>query len=199
MRTKNGFGLLALSLVAFSNLGLPENRRPSQTSSSVVRASICGNRLGTSFGPYYDKKQGYYLLGDVDGLGKPMIASLILCPDFKPLKSYGARRDEITQKTLPLLREGKGVNIGDSPYQVRQKIGQPPHETRYNRISKIRTYIYGGKIDLKVDGEMQSGWDYTATYTFHREKLWSIEYHAEMHIPEGYDEMGNRLPEDEDW
>lgn len=187
-----------VSFLVFSAIicpwALARGGKSTQTKPSVIRTTIADKKLGTSFGPFYDKQEGYYLLGNVDGLGKAMVAYLILRPDFKPLEDYGISREDVKEKTLPHLRGGRGINIGDTPRQVRQKIGQAAHKSRYNRKTKARTYIYQSKISLKVGDEMARDWDYTATYTFHHEKLWSIEYEARMHIPKGYDEMFNRLP-----
>lgn len=193
MQKKYQFLVIVLALFAVSFCGVASQRKSHQSASRVLRTVISGRRLGTSFGPYYDAKTGYYLTGIVDGLGRPMVAYLILRPDFAPLESHGLSREDIKQKSLSRLRKGKGINIGDSPQQVRQKIGRNAHQSYHNPKTKALTYIYRAAISLKVDNEMQNGWDYKATYTFRRDKLRSIEYEARMHIPKGYDEMGNRL------
>lgn len=129
----------------------------------------------------FDPKSGYYLERSTDGLGKLMVLQLVLIPDRKRLDTG----DDIkTQKvTLPRLTNGKGVNIGDSPKQVEGKLGALPEVSRYNRKTKIRTYIYKAPIALLLNASAGKSrhwfnWEYQAFYEFHHEKLWAISYRA---------------------
>jgi hypothetical protein len=147
---------------------------------SFVRLSLAGSRLEDE-GSYvkYDQKERYYLIatGDCDGAS----IDLILSPDPKGFgfdSSDAASRRRVKRVTLPRLRTGTGVNIGDTPQQVRRKLGVPPHWSSYDRETKEREWVYRAAILVK--SRQQRGKQYyRATYTFHNERLWSIHYNMQ--------------------
>ena len=72
-----------------------------------------------------------------------------------------------------LLRTGKGVTIGNSSREVRQKLGTPTK-------SSYRTYAFGEKLKIytyqwkhKVNKQARM---YVANYTFSHNRLWAIEF-----------------------
>jgi len=133
-----------------------------------VRFSLAGGDLGKADSyTKFDPKQRYYLIatGDCDGAS----VSLILTP--KP-DGYGIEPDDKKSwgkfVSLPRLRTGQGVNIGETPQQVKRKLGRAPHFLSYEAGKKERIYQYRANLG--------NGWQYLGIYTFHNERLWAIHY-----------------------
>jgi hypothetical protein len=98
----------------------------------------------------YDPKQRYYLIAqkheENDG-GPPHRIVLTLTPgtrtpgpryyfDTPDPEQEGLKVDK--RVTLPRLSTGTGVNIGDTPQQVRRKLGTVPHHEGHARKRQAR-------------------------------------------------------------
>jgi hypothetical protein len=164
--------------------------KPTQTPSQefkyrakFVRTYLAGSRLSPAQKNFlkFDKKEGYYLNSYSDGLGRLMSIKLVLSPDPKrigdPYSDGEIAKKSITFTVLPRLRTGKGVNIGDSPQQVRRKLGSSPMTSQYNYKSKERVYTWKAPIVVKAENRWQN-WTYYGIYTFRNEQLWAIKYWA---------------------
>lgn len=144
----------------------------SQKHPAFVRFSLAGGSLmdKDNFYEEYDAKERYYLIstGDCDGTSR----DLILTPSPASSGIGGddrsfAKDKNIKRVTLPRLRNGKGVNIGDTPKQVKRKLGRGPHRSWIRNDLKVRVWNYYSKTH-----------SYTATYLFRKGRLWSISYHV---------------------
>lgn len=143
---------------------------------SILRFELAGVdvRDGLSF-VKCDAKAGYYLSARTDGFSRSYsLTMLTLSPnrtcdtlmDFTPVKAA----------TLPRLRSGKGVNLGDDPPMVEQKLGALPTTTGYDRRSRQLTYTYETAFKLTRGTMIHKRMDYRSTYVFHNGRLWSVEY-----------------------
>jgi hypothetical protein len=104
-----------------------------------------------------------------------MLISLLLCPDRSRIDDTYSKN--IIHTTLPRLRTGKGINIGDTPQQVRRKLGSQPATSQYNYKSKQRVLTWKAPIMINAEGRWQN-WAYRGIYTFRNERLWAIKYVA---------------------
>jgi hypothetical protein len=148
-----------------------------------VRASLAGSQLNPSQKNFlkFNKKEGYYLYYSSDGLGRLMSMKLVLCPDLNRLdvhypKGPTAKRN-IEMNSLPRLRTGKGVNLGNSPQQVQRNLGSPPQISKYNYKTGEHVYTWKSPIAVKANSRWQN-WAYHGIYTFRNERLWTITYWA---------------------
>lgn len=165
---KNGKSI-AVALVLLPTLAVASPGSKPQKFPAFVRFRLAGGNLmdKDNFYEKYDAKERYYLIstGDCDGT----VRTLILTPS--PSSSgmgdddrYFAEKS-LKRVTLPHLRNGKGVNIGDTPQQVRKKLGVGPHRAWAKKDSKARVWAYYSKRH-----------SYAAEYTFRKGSLWSIIY-----------------------
>ncbi|MBI5832892.1 MAG: hypothetical protein HZB16_11380 [Armatimonadetes bacterium] len=164
-------GLAVLFIVATALEAAAGQPRP-----YLVRLTLAGGKL-VDQADYckFDKNQGYYLIatGDCDGAS----VDLVLTPDPTPYGWGGDTTDggrPPTPASLPRLRTGTGVNIGESPKQVLAKLGAKPESNTYDKKTRVREMCFYAKVKVRSMGR-----DYTrygATYTFRDEKLWKIGY-----------------------
>lgn len=180
--------MMALGIIAAPTVGV--FAASSHDNPTYARLTICGIRLGNS-ATIYDAKEKYFLVstGDCDGAS----LTVVLSPDinrlgFGGMDTEAGRKEliaEANKTSLPHLRDGSGVNIGDSPRRVKQKNGTP---TRVLRNSLEVTYIYAGKIWVRPEKSYETVFldessravqrGYRAEYFFRHNKLWAIRYTA---------------------
>lgn len=190
-----------LLLMAFASVGSrakvdAKDTRKVAPQASFVRTYLAGTRLSLMQPDFtaFDAKAGYYLVkfGDTfDVRGATLILSPDLAATYWP-RSSKMSKSGIIRKTLPRLHTGTGVNIGDTPLQVRRKLGAWPREIRRDN-GKIRFYGYHSHVLVDMpyatgqwtNGERivdrqapttKSRFHYYALYWFRNEKLESIEY-----------------------
>ncbi len=118
--------VLSVALIGMALLMRDAEAKPR---SKVVRISLAGSRLDIGQADFvkFDSKANYYLIHGGDNWESPG-AYLLLCPaaDLSSLGTFELVKGEVQRTTLPRLRTGRGINIGDTPAQVRQKIGASP-------------------------------------------------------------------------
>ncbi len=161
--------------------------------SQVLRTQLAGATLDADLPNLrkFDARQGYYLTRITDGLGRALVTGLYLYPNPKKNSGYVPPRvadfNEIeTQKTkLPSIRQGWGVNIGDTTSQVQKKLGCAPNSSSYKRETKSGAYIYEEPITLDIKRENRRvKWQYSAKYIFDKGRVRVIEYEAHETLPE---------------
>lgn len=167
--------VLAVSAPCFAAGGRGHHAPPAPAR-SFLRFTLAGAdvRDGLAF-IRYDAKAGYYLYGQPHGDSRPYeSASLTLSPE----RDDEAVEDKtpVQAATLPRLRSGKGVNLGDSPVGVKRKLGALPTTTSYDRRTRELVYTYETVFSLTRGGMVRRRMDYAATYTFHDSRLWAVEY-----------------------
>ncbi len=154
--------------------------------SGAVRTQLAGAKLDPNLPDFmkFDARQGYYLARFTDGLGRPLVVTLYLFPD--PKKNGGYRPDQDVYKStklqkepLPSVRQGYGVNIGDTPQQVKQKLGRAPDYQLYDSRQGRGIYRYKSPLMIPVDFKSErETWEYSADYHFENGALRVIEYEA---------------------
>jgi hypothetical protein len=170
--------LLIIAVLILMAIGVATAQQSSKSAGypSFMRLSLAGATLGDNEGngfTKYDPKQRYFLIayshteGDLNLVLTPQPESFLFDPS-DPDRWKGVKR-----VTLPRLRTGTGVNIGDTPQQVRRKLGTTPHREAYDRRKKERVWHYFGPITMKVWTLKRK---YIGEYRFRNERLWSIEY-----------------------
>ena len=151
-----------------------------------VRYTLAGQRLGQGEFVKYDPSSGYYLVeyGDSDG----DVDRIILCPDKAAVGvEPGGGTGNLQQVTLPRLRTGKGVDIGDTPAQVRHKLRARPNQwCRYEDAWEVEVAEWHPHDKCRVDSYVaqvrfpddRTGgrYRYEADYVFLNGRLWAIEY-----------------------
>ena len=169
------FGVLILLLAAgITAICYGKPRSKGAVASYFVDLTLGGARLsllGKDF-HYYDSKKGYHLKRQSvpDIYGHVSLALL-----DKSEEDIGAR-----QVSLPSLRTGRGVNIGDTPKQVRSKLGAPTNiiKPQDSEIGEL-TYDYEAIITMPRPASNKGKVikrAYMATYVFHKNRLQSIAY-----------------------
>lgn len=144
----------------------------------------------------YDARQRYFLVAtDVDGEYDLEITPNLGVPVVNSLDDMEHNDPHFRRRSLPLLWSGRGVDIGDSPEKVQYKLQSAPTMFSYDRETKERIYVYRARIGVppKPSGlfSRDGKRDYTATYTFHQERLWAIQYNlvwppnyiGDIHLP----------------
>ena len=180
--------LIAAAFILLPTLAVASQSSKLQNHPAFVRLSLAGGNL-TNEESYvkYDAKARYYLIatGDCDGAS----VDLILTPS--PASSgmgdddrEYAKDKNIKRVALPRLRNGKGVNIGDTPQQVQKKLGIAPHHSWVRNDLKAREWNYYANIVMN-SRKARGMQNYRATYTFRNGRLWSIAYNAQE--PDGCD------------
>lgn len=162
---------------------------------SFVQLSLLGEKLSMKNHVfiYYDPKTRYYFESDgwveASALQPPIITSLTLTPNRKQL---GFTESYIGQKvrdiSLPALNGGTGIHIGDTKNMVRRKLRASPLYQEYHPKTKTSIWVYKAKIPVTLLAnptllkakhiEQTQNWVYRAKYTFHKERVWSINYFA---------------------
>ena len=182
------FGAFVLGGLALAAQGIGAQPAAKQRGDAgVVRTRLAGAEFNAEKSNFrkFDARQGYYLVRQNDGAGRTMVVSLYLFPD--PAKNGGYRsgftnRSIKTQSTqLPSVRRGWGVNIGDTPQQVRKSLGRAPDFSQPSAPKLL--YVYKAPIRLNIGGKTAK-WQYTARYIFDRGHLRVIEYEARDPITE---------------
>ena len=177
--------LLVSALILLPVLAVAAPKKPPK--SSVVRFFLAGGQL-TAEESYvkYDPKARYFLVatGDCDGVSvdliltpQPSTSGMGITQDDKKLALAKTTR----RTTLPRLRDGKGVNIGDTPQQVEQKLGALPSQVSPRHEFNGRDWVYLAAVPLKRKHKYSSSTlqNYRATYTFRDGKLWAIHYNLQ--------------------
>ncbi len=152
------------------------HQAPPVPTPTFLRFTLAGAdvRDGLSF-VKHDPKAGYYLCDRTDGFQRSYpLAVLTLSPyetvdammDFTPVRTF----------ILPRLRSGKGVNVGDTPPVVEQKLGALATTTSYDRRTNQLIYTYETTFSLTHGSMTHKRMNYKATYTFHDSRLWEMEY-----------------------
>ena len=164
--------------------------------STSVRTQLVGAKLNPDLPNFrkFDARQGYYLVRYSDGAGRALSTAIYLFPDpaknrgYSPLH-HDARQATSTQNVeLPSVRTGWGVNIGDTPGEVREKLGRAPDYASYSRQTRRGIYGYQEPIRLYIKLEKREvTWQYTAKYIFDKGQLRVIEYEAREQLPPSYD------------
>lgn len=143
----------------------------------IVRMSLAGARVDDNKEfTRYDARQHYYLIatGDCDGAS----LDLILTPDPSLIYEGGLdeRGEKVERFALPHLRDGKGVNIGDTPDQVRRKIGVAAQGIDVDSSHGQITWNYYAMVNLpKLKGGRRN---YHARYFFRKDRLFAIWYNT---------------------
>lgn len=175
--------LLTIVFVFLPMLAVAAPRKAEQ--SSLVRLHFAGgNLVDEASYTKYDPKSRYFLIatGDCDGAS----IDLILTPN--PDKSGYAvgvspqemvARKYIKRVILPRLRNGSGVNIGDTPQQVERKLDSRPSQILIRKEINGREWVYLTTVSLKRKGSRSTLQNYRATYTFRNDKLWAIHYNLQ--------------------
>lgn len=180
---------LVVGLASTASSLAPKRYSDVKFSAGFVRVQLAGARLSPHQHHFikYDPKSRYYLRSIPDGAGRLQSLTLILSPDYKRLDQGDGGPPYAIKASLPRLTNGTGVNIGDTPQQVKRKLGAEPEEFSCNRKTRVRIYIYKAPVSVllaltdKSDRPYRdwSRWTYTGTYEFHNEKLWLIRYDAD--------------------
>lgn len=173
--------LAILSLVPLSvaSLSYSKPQQKHATKPYTVRLSLAGERLNLQkpfFKVLYDPKSNYYLIGDGFGPDHLTSLTLTLAPASKIAEYQGTiERRQIA--TLPHLKSGFGVNIGDSPAIVLRKLGQMPQQTGVDYESKKHTFWYRKSVWVTPPRKNKpEKWHYSAYYSFDKNRLWAIGY-----------------------
>ena len=139
-----------------------------------LRLTLADVRVG-QVKKLYDPKEKYFLIGTGDCDGAHM--SLYLVPEAELGRSWSAEwKKKIPHVTLPRLRSGTGVNIGESPTQVRRKLGKSPDYYSYDQPNKIRVYQYRASWFERDSTGKNEKILYRGDYKFCNEQLISIRY-----------------------
>lgn len=154
---------------------------------AVVRTQLAGAELNTDLPNFrkFDAKQGYFLVRFTDGLGRALVTQLRLFPalnDDGDSRYDDSRSLKMQRTTLPSVRNGWGVNIGDSSETVQRKLGRAPDFSR-KMHSDVKVYVYKAPISLVASGRKVK-WQYTAEYRFTKNRLRVINYEAREPIVE---------------
>lgn len=164
--------LLALSAFAALAAAQAAERRP-----AFVRLKLAGVDIqDQQHFVKYDPKERYYLVASEDCDGASTDLALTPSPG-----AWGVKPDDksIVRASLPRLRNGTGVNIGDTPAVVRRKLGARPWKWVYHRKLDERVWTYEApKIPVRMRHGISRVRDYTATYIFEHGRLWSIYYNV---------------------
>jgi hypothetical protein len=164
----------------------------SKPRSSVVRFSLAGEKLRVGQADFlkFDPESNYYLVHYGYTWENPA-AHLRLFPasDLRngELEGYGTK---VQLATLPRLRTGTGVNIGDTPAQVKRKLGGPPKSPRFDKKTGELTYSYRQRVVINIPASayiyreppmaeksiITRTYSYGASYAFRNGRLRSISY-----------------------
>lgn len=162
---------------------------------SVVRLSLAGQRLAVGEADFLkcDPKAGYFLHRSGEGW-EGLGCHLELCSREYFLAKSIFRDDaaKAERTTLPNLKTGWGVNIGDSPAVVRRKLGALPTKQSWDRDKKssFLNYLYHKSVFLTIPISaykyqkppvtnkrlVRKKFDYSAEYTFANNQLVRIAY-----------------------
>lgn len=126
----------------------------------------------------YDKKTGYYLVryAECDGAN----LTLLLTRDRKMIQDQGYRvpslpesegnSHRLTEKPLPSLKTGKGIEIGDTQAQVQARLGKPQKVAKEGPANQynVLSYQASAKGDPKT-GELGRFW--LQRYVFKENRL----------------------------
>ena len=167
------FGAVLFVLILLTALH-PTWAKPSQRP-PFMRLSLAGVQIGDTRSKY-DPKERYFVIGTGDCDGAHM--SLILTPDLKA-EGYIWEDEELRKLprvSLPRLRTGKGVNIGETPSQVQRKLGAAPHFYSYDREKKELVYVYRASYFQRSGTARAEKINCTGSYKFRNGRLWSIRY-----------------------
>ena len=185
---KNRLSLLLISAVVFSATPfvLAQSNVRANQSNPVLRTKLAGASLDPNLPDFirFDVRQGYYLARDTDGLGRALVVRLYLFPDPKKNGGYQPLQDiyndtKLQREPLPSVRQGYGVNIGDTPQQVKQKLGRAPDYQSYSLRQGRGIYRYQTPITIAFDFKAaREKWQYTADYRFENGRLRVIEFEA---------------------
>ena len=155
----------------------------------LVRLSLAGETLNPRkpfFKVLYDPKSNYYLIGDGFGPDHITSVSLTLAPASKIAEFAGTIKRR-QNATLPRLKSGSGVNIGDSPATVLRKLGQAPQQTGIDYESKKYTFWYKKLVwVMPPHSNKREKWHYTAYYSFDKNRLWAIIYAIASPVEDKY-------------
>lgn len=168
--------VLAVSVPCFAAGGRGQHAPPAPAR-TFLRFTLAGAdvRDGLSF-VKHDLKAGYYLCDQTEGFRHSYPLAVLT---LSPYETLAAMMDFTPVRTsiLPRLRSGKGINIGDTPPVVEQKLGALPTTTSYDRRTNQLTYTYETTFSLTHGSMTHKRMNYVATYTFHNSRLWAVEYH----------------------
>jgi hypothetical protein len=149
------------------------------------------NLVKPFYGVEYDPKSNFYLEGI--GFAGDKLNELVLWLHPGPKKvtkenAYYINHRSI--KSLPHLRTGRGVNIGDTLQQVRRKLGAQPKHEGYDPNLKTKVWLtqYERQVWVTVPahGGKREKWIYRALYWFESGRLSSIRYSLSNPIAEKY-------------
>lgn len=166
-----------------------------EAKSSVVRLSLAGQRLAVGEADFlkYDPKAGYFLHRDGEGW-EGLGCHLELCSREYSLNRAMFRDSaaKAERQSLPNIKTGWGVNIGDSPATVRRKLGARPTEQSWDRDkqSSYFNYQYHKSVFLNIPISafryqkppvtskrfVRKKFDYWAQYSFKNNRLVRIVY-----------------------
>lgn len=166
--------VLAVSAPCFAAGGRGHHAPPAPAR-SFLRFTLAGAdvRDGLAF-TRYDAQADYYLTAETDGNRRSyQSTTLTLSPQ---LSDDQAGNSPVQPIALPRLRSGKGINIGDTPPVVEQKLEALPTTMRYDRRTKELVYTYETTFLLTHGSMIHKRMNYLATYTFHNSRLWDVEY-----------------------
>lgn len=159
----------------------------SESYPTFIRFSLAGGNLVDDAGyTKYDPKARYYLLatGDCDGASIDLILTPSPASSGRGDDREFANNKSVKRVVLPRLRNGKGVNIGDSPQQVQKKLGARPHHVWVKKDLRQLEWVYYANIFMK-SRQARGMQNYRATYTFRNARLWSVHYN--VHEADGCD------------
>jgi len=153
----------------------------------ITRLSLCGAQLQPFQRGFvqYDPREKYYLCSWGMNVGDYVIVALTLTPSRDHAKRYGSDDNFSTRRApLPRLKSGWGVNIGDTPQQVRAKLGAGPDKAHRDKKQNTLRYTYSVKTRLyehspalRKQYPMPKQWyRYQANYLFRNGNLWAISY-----------------------
>lgn len=168
--------LMGLAVVINMSLAAPNPSwgKPSQRP-QFMRLSLAGSHMGDTRSKH-DPKARYFLIGMGDCDGAHM--SLILTPDpqAEGIEWDEEEKRELPRVSLPRLRTGKGINIGETPSQVQHKLGKAPNFYSYDREKKEHIYQYRSAYSRRNGAGKGEKIFYTGSYKFRNGRLWSIHY-----------------------
>ena len=144
---------------------------------SILRFKLAGSdvRDGLTF-VRYDAHAKYYLTAETDGNRRSYQSTGLVLSPTRSDEDVLEREGAVQRVRLPRLQSGQGVNIGDSPVGVKEKLGGLPTTTIYDRRTRQLVYTYE-TVFLLTHGEMvHKQMNYLATYTFRASKLRTIDY-----------------------
>ncbi len=125
----------------------------------------------------HDTKRGFYLLRTTECDGAILTLTLthdrnvvtdqgFSVPEFEPKHSDNGSI-ALVERTLPSLRTGKGVVVGDTPNAVRLRLGSP---TRTKRHAPFLDFVYEGHT------REARRTDHVQRYTFKSGRLVEIQF-----------------------